>query len=164
MQQMSEPILVVRPGARDDYDAVAALQREIQEAHWQAWPAWFRPPSPETLTRATFDAWLADAARELVVVALAGRVIGHAWLVLRERDATPIRPAMRVVEIDQLCVTASERGHGYGRRLLDEVDTRARARHADAVELSVWLFNQRALDVYERHGFAPLWQRMSRPL
>ena len=48
---------------------------------------------------------------------------------------------MRVVEIDQLCVTATERGHGYGRRLLDEIDERARGRRADAVELAVWLFN-----------------------
>jgi len=161
---MSDPIVLVRSGAGDDYEAVAALQREIQEAHWHAAPSYFQPPSAETLTRATFDGWLADADRELVVVTLASRVIGHAWLVVRARPATSIRPAMRVVEIDQLCVTASERGHGYGRRLLDDVDERARARKADAVELSVWLFNSDAIDVYERHGFAPLWQRMSRPL
>src|SRR5512143_912559 len=64
MRQMSEPIVVVRTGVRDDYEAVAALQREIQEAHWRAAPAYFQPPSPETLTRATFDGWLADADRE----------------------------------------------------------------------------------------------------
>jgi GNAT superfamily N-acetyltransferase len=161
---MSDPILVVRTGTHDDYEAVAAMQREIQEAHWQAAPRYYQPPSPETLTRATFDGWLADANRELVVVALAGRVVGYAWLILHERAADNIRPAMRIVEIGQLCVTASERGHGYGRRLLDEIDARARARKADTLELTAWLFNRDAIDVYEKHGFAPLWQRMSRAL
>lgn len=164
MREMSEPIVLVRTGVRDDYEAVAALQREIQEAHWRAAPGYFQPPSPETLTRATFDGWLADADRELLVLALAGRVIGYAWLIVHAREVTSIRPAMRVVEIGQLGVTASERGHGYGRRLLDEIDARARARKADAIELTAWLFNRDAIDVYERHGFAPLWQRMSRPL
>lgn len=164
MREMSEPIVLVRTGVRDDYEAVAALQREIQEAHWRAAPSYFQPPSPETLTQATFERWLADAERELVVITLARRVIGYAWLVVHARPATSIRPAMRAVEIDQVCVTASERGHGYGRRLLDEIDARARARKADTVELTAWLFNRDAIDVYERHGFAPLWQRMSRPL
>ena len=72
--------------------------------------------------------------------------------------------AMRVVEIDQLCVTDSERGHGYGRRLLAEIDAWARACGADHVELSVWLFNSDAIAIYERHGFVPQWQRMSRTL
>ena len=42
MREMSEPIVQsVRGGTRDDYAAVAALQREIQEAHWRAAPELF---------------------------------------------------------------------------------------------------------------------------
>jgi GNAT superfamily N-acetyltransferase len=90
--------------------------------------------------------------------------VGHAWLVLHRRAANNIRPAIVAVEIDQVCVTASERGRGYGRRLLVEAEVWAQTHGASAIELSVWHFNSGAIGVYERYGFRPLWQRMSRPL
>ena len=156
--------VTIRAGAAGDYDAVAALQREIQAAHAQAWPRDFVPPSPETLTRATFDAWLGDARRQLLVAARGDEVIGHAWSVAYERPANSVRPAQRILELDQLCVTAAERGRGHGRALLAAVEARGRALGVERLELSVWLFNRDAIAAYERSGFVATWQRMSRPL
>jgi hypothetical protein len=104
MREMSDSIVVLRTGVRDDYEAVAALQREIQEAHWRAAPAYFQPPSPETLTRATFEGWLTDADRELVVVALAD--LGPAELVGAAR-----RRVETADDVHQRRLSRSRRAH-----------------------------------------------------
>ena len=51
---------VIRRATRDDFDAIARLNREVQEKHARPYPGLFKPASDDTLTRKAFEALLDD--------------------------------------------------------------------------------------------------------
>jgi len=59
-----------------------------------------------------------------------------------------------VADIMTVAVTPAARGHGLGRRLLDELEARARAGRAASVMLEVRADNAAAIALYERAGYA----------
>jgi ribosomal-protein-alanine N-acetyltransferase len=59
-----------------------------------------------------------------------------------------------VADIMTVAVTPAARGHGLGRRLLDELEARAVARRAASVMLEVRADNAAAIALYERAGYA----------
>ena len=59
-----------------------------------------------------------------------------------------------VADIMTVAVTPAARGHGLGRRLLDELEARAAARRAASVMLEVRADNAAAIGLYERAGYA----------
>jgi ribosomal-protein-alanine N-acetyltransferase len=95
--------------------------------------------------------WWAELAgrprREYILLAdTGGGVVGYAGL-----DHTG-----EVADVMTVAVGAAARGRGLGRRLLDELEVRARAGGAAYLVLDVRADNAAARSLYERAGFAPL--------
>ena len=95
--------------------------------------------------------WWAELAgrprRDYVLLAgTGGCVLGYAGL----------DHAGEVADVMTVAVTPAARGRGLGRRLLDELEVRARAGGATYLLLDVRADNAAARSLYERAGFEPL--------
>lgn len=92
--------------------------------------------------------WWAELAgrprRDYVAGVEGGEVIGYAGL----------DHGGEVADIMTVAVAPPARGHGLGRKLLDELEVRAVARRAASVMLEVRADNSSAIGLYERAGYA----------
>ena len=95
--------------------------------------------------------WLTDP-RVATVLAddVGGRPLGFAMLGLRGFRRPPVGRG----ELLAIAVVADERRRGIGRRLLEEVERRARAAHMRELRLSTAATNLGARRLYASRGFA----------
>jgi GNAT superfamily N-acetyltransferase len=99
-----------------------------------------------------YAALLADPGVRLVVAERAGHLAGFAQL--RTDAPHECLPGVRSAELDRLYVQEPFTGRGVGRRLLQEAERVACALGAQAVWLTAYVGNARALAFYPRQGYA----------
>jgi ribosomal protein S18 acetylase RimI-like enzyme len=147
------PAKSIRPAGPGDYQAVAALNREVQRFHADHYPDLFKPPSEATLPQAAYESWLAAPDGFLVVAVESDGVVGYAWARVIRRDETPYRMAHRVVYVDQICVAGAARGRRHGRRLMAAIREHAASQAIRRIELDTWAANLDARGFFEAEGF-----------
>jgi ribosomal-protein-alanine N-acetyltransferase len=86
-----------------------------------------------------------------------------AW-VLREPEGGLAGYFLLMYAVDEahllgVAVAAPLHGHGVGRYLLDRIAARARAERMESILLEVRPTNTRALQVYQRYGYAEIGRR-----
>lgn len=67
-----------------------------------------------------------------------------------------------IAEIETLSVAPAERGRGVGSALLDRIDTELEQLGVADVVVGAFAANAGALALYERRGFRPTWNYLSR--
>ena len=152
---------LIRRAEPGDYDAVAMLNREIQQKHAEAYPHLFKPASDETLTASAFDVLLNDPAVTTLVVVDDEAVTGYVLAREIDRTDTPYRFAHRVLYIDQICVVRSARRKGHGRRLMEAMKSGAMKRGISHLELDTWAFNDEARRFFREQGFRDITIRVA---
>ncbi len=153
----------VRPAALHDYPSIAAIARESQDLHAQAYPTILQPETP---------GFAEDHVRQLIegeqsavyVAEEDERVLGYVFLRVYQAGFLDIIKPHTVAEISDIAVTVAERGKGIGHALFEVSREWARSRNAERLELTVWEFNRAARAFYERHGMQVLNRTMSLPL
>jgi ribosomal protein S18 acetylase RimI-like enzyme len=153
---------LVRPATRDDYQAVAALNREVQQLHADAHPHIFKAPAAGDFTTAVFEGMVGQTGGHLLVLEDAGTVTGYVFAYEAGRPETWSSFARRHLYLDQICVAASHRGRGHGQRLMNAVLELARARGLDQITLDTWWFNTSARAFFARLGFREQMVRFAR--
>jgi GNAT superfamily N-acetyltransferase len=90
------------------------------------------------------------------------RVLGHATVELVTMpDRMPFVPRKYGLVRD-LVVRTDSRNAGVGSALMTAAEDWSRGRGADAVELTVWSFNEDAVRLYERLGYTTQLRRLRR--
>lgn len=154
----------VREASDGDACAVAVLNGVVQTLHHEHHPERFKPADPDAFLPIV-DQWLrSEVTSVLVAVDDSGDLLGYVVGVKHRRPDHPLSYAARVVELDQLVVTPSARGHGVGSALTEAVLQWAAQLGADSVELTTWTFNDTARQLFTGAGFAPTSMRMSQPV
>ncbi len=114
------------------------------------------------------DNMLADCARfagSIFVAAQDGRLLGYATILTALTSKhEPDEIFYTYANITDLVVTEAWRGTGLGRRLLEECERVARTARVKWLRISVLASNDRAVQTYEKFGFAPLHLRMEKHL
>jgi len=149
-----------RLAERQDYEAVAALNRQVFDLHGEARPDLLnRVDKP--LSQETYQGWL-DAADTRVVVLEQepGRLVGYAVLKLETAPDRPVHKPRKTVYVADIGVDERQRGQGLGKLLMNRVVSYARKWDADDVELNVSEFNVSAIGFYEKLGFRTKSRRM----
>ncbi len=131
--------LTVRPCVEGDFDAWLALFEEVA-----AEGRWIGAEAPVDLDRArrVFEARLDSKTATTIIAEADGVLVGHLGVDL----------AGGVADLGMM-VRDSYRGRGVGTSLLVACIEWSRAHGAHKVTLSVWPHNERAIGLYERHGF-----------
>lgn len=168
--------LIIRPSKPDDAPQVAPLI-DIVFTEMEI-PQLMKVPK-KTLYSVLEQAFLLPTYRygypQMLVADQDGQIEGIAVGYLHEQEAhiddalKPLLPKLGLTPnsslfsdtetyagewyLDTLAVAETAQGHGIGTKLLNAVDTVARARHAKVVSLNVDQQNLRAKKLYERNGF-----------
>lgn len=136
-------MLVTLAAGDDDVDAAALIWAQATAARDGD-----REPASLGAARAVIDAVLARSRHECLLVAKAddGPVAGFAI-------AGPVGPGR--AEVSYLGVRPDQWGTGVGSLLLAGLRERLAAAGYQAAELLVYVANERAVALYERHGWRP---------
>jgi ribosomal protein S18 acetylase RimI-like enzyme len=136
---VTEP--AIRPAALPDGPALAELDAV-------SWPVELQvvPPQPAT------EPFFTDRRQpqDVLVAEIDGALVGY----LRLGRHMSIADNDHVLHIDALVVAPTARSHGVGSLLLDAAVDEARRRGVRKLGLRALSTNDRALRLYQRHGFA----------
>jgi len=108
------------------------------------------------LSEQRFSAYLADPARDLLVVSLDGTPVGYSMLVAEDpsdADVARVVTLRPTVELSKVYLLAESHGTGASAELMRASIDVARARGAASVWLGVNQHNARANRFYEKNGF-----------
>jgi ribosomal protein S18 acetylase RimI-like enzyme len=152
----------VRPATLADWSVVQALLREGDDLHADLAPGYFRSGERPL---GEWRGWLADSATA-VLLAESANAAPAGLVVVRVYD-TPQSPTLvprRRGHVETVVVAARHRRRGLGRRLMEEAAAWARGKGAVELVLTTWTGNAAADAFYERLGYRPLSNVLSRPL
>ncbi len=146
----------IRPAQSDDAVPLAALAVEV----------WLETYATQGVSRAdathvfaelnpaAMRAVLADPHRAVHVAARPRHLLAFSQIRLDARHA--MVAARAPAELERIYVQARFCGRGLGARLLAASERFAASRGADAVWLTAWSENERALAFYARHGWTDI--------
>ncbi|WP_374947040.1 GNAT family N-acetyltransferase [Agreia sp.] len=108
------------------------------------------------LSRTSFDGYLADPARDILIAEIEGEAVGYTMLVFAEPSDPVVSQALTTrpsIELSKFYVMPGHHGQGVAADLMAETLTLSRRRGAAAVWLGVNEENARANRFYEKNGF-----------
>lgn len=157
----------VRRAQSADYHAACRLYAEADALHARQRPDRFRSTDRPARSRSLFDAHLDDPDQALFVAEIDGALAGLVRVQAFERSDIPDVPALtprRYAVVQELVVAQAHQRRGIGTRLMTEAHRWARGRSLAEIQLTVYDFNQPALRLYNKLGYAPDSHRLSRKL
>jgi ribosomal protein S18 acetylase RimI-like enzyme len=149
---------MIRRARDDDWEAVRALWREVDDLHAHLAPAYFRRAARaeaewvDLLGAADAAAFVAEDPRAPGAGLLAGVVSVRIY----ETPPDPAMVPLRRGHVEMLVVSAGHRRSGVGARLMDEVAAWSRRKGAAEIVLTVWSGNAAAEAFYARLGYREL--------
>jgi N-acetylglutamate synthase-like GNAT family acetyltransferase len=141
--------LTIRDARPDDLPPLLDLLEELRDGATPGVP-WDR--ATDDLTTRAWKEILADPRRRFLIAEDDGTIVGTADVIVVPNLTHAARP---VAFIENVVVTATRRGHGIGRELMEEVLRRAEAAGCYKVQFLSNKTRTRAHTFYERLGFEP---------
>lgn len=135
----------------EDYPAADALMQQLHQIHLQNRPDLFRP-FPHPYTREKFVEITADSSHICLAAVEDAQIVGICLVSIRTRSNMV---DMLSAYVDDLVVNPAYQRRGIAAALLEEVQTRAKAKGAQRLDLMVWSFNESALRFYQALGMTP---------
>ncbi len=156
----------IREATMKDYEGVCAVLAECDALHSAHLPGRFRPPPAGQVarTRDYISSLLDDPDTAILVAEEAGQVVGVIITIVRDTLPLPILTPRRIASVDIVAVRQDQQGRGIGRSLLVQAEQWARSRGASDMELTVFLFNEKAIRFYTELGFEGFSQKMEKKI
>ncbi|MFT5210652.1 MAG: ribosomal protein S18 acetylase RimI-like enzyme [Flavobacterium sp.] len=134
-----------------DYPEVEKLWLQLNSLHVVLEPSFIQTVEV-FMTDMEFNNILQDVKQEILVVEDSAHIVGAAWIIERAHSGGQAID-VPVVFIKEICVSENERSLGYGKALMDNIQTWARKRKLERIEFNVWSKNKDALTFYKNLGF-----------
>lgn len=87
-----------------------------------------------------------------VVAKLEDEIIGFAIAQIKLTAKNDLLRENRIAYIEEIYVSPAFRKKGVGKRLYEYIETFAKEREIDRIDLNVWSFNKAAIDFYKKCG------------
>jgi ribosomal protein S18 acetylase RimI-like enzyme len=155
------PIREARPS---DLEGVYAILLLADQMHRHAHPEIFRVAERPAEVK---DYLMTSIRSEDAVVFIAedgGEIIGAVLVWERQPPEVPVLVPRGLASVDNLVVAEPYRNRGVGQALMERVNIWAERRGLKQIQLTVWDFNQGAVEFYEKLGFEMLHHRMRKEL
>ncbi len=154
---------IVVDGVRlEDYEALCAVLDEGDAHHREALPHIFqRPPGP-VRSRAFLEAFIEDEHKAIFVARSSQGLVGAVEIEHKSVEGGGLFVGRSYAVVHGLTVASCARRCGVGRALMEEARAWALGRGLGSVQLSVWAFNQGAIDFYKQLGYEPtrMWMAL----
>ena len=145
----------VRHADPRDIPAIMKLLVQVDMVHHNGRPDLFKGPATKYTEDQLLSILADDKTPVFVCVDEEGRVLGHAFCVLKQELDSNILTDIRTLYIDDICVDEVFRGQKVGTALYDYAVAFAREQDCYNVTLNVWTLNHNAMAFYERLGMTP---------
>jgi ribosomal protein S18 acetylase RimI-like enzyme len=142
---------VIRMAYNKDYPEVEKLWLQLNSLHVVLEPSFIQTVEV-FMTDMEFNNILQDVKQEILVVEDSAHIVGAAWIIERAHSGGQAID-VPVVFIKEICVSENERSLGYGKALMDNIQTWARKRKLERIEFNVWSKNKDALTFYKNLGY-----------
>ena len=149
-----------RPAADSDRAAVETIWREQNRLHAGLEPTVIATADP-VMSAERFGEILADPLHEIAVAVEDGTIVGAALLIERHLQGE-LQVPRSVAFVQEICLLKPHRRRGIGRLFIAYIETWARERQLDSIELNVWAKNEGALAFYRALGFDELRYELQR--
>ncbi|MFN2108647.1 MAG: GNAT family N-acetyltransferase [Anaerolineae bacterium] len=149
----------IREAGIADFERLSALFVEENRFHAQLVPAYIQVTSP-VLTREELQAFLDSRTHQLYVCEDGDTLLGAVIVSLKDTAQDRWNRPRLCGYIEDLIVTATARGHGVGRQLMQATRRWVASQGVQTIELHVWEANTGARRFYESLGLHSVQQRM----
>jgi ribosomal protein S18 acetylase RimI-like enzyme len=165
-----QPAVISRTGA-EALDRLEPLWLELHHHHQAVGGEALRPYVDDAHSwaarRAMYARFLGAPHGSFVLLAeRGGALLAYAMVAISPVEDTWVDDTWRtgplLAEIETLSVTRAARGQGIGTALLDRIDAELAAAGIADVVIGAFAANTSALALYERRGFRPTWNYLSR--
>lgn len=154
----------IRKAVNADYESLCVLFEEADARHREHYPGIFRKPEGAVRTRGFVEGLITDEEHGLFVAEVDERVVGLLHVAIKTPSDFPILVPRRYAVIENVVVAAAFRRLGIGRALMAKAQAWAEAVGADSIELSVWAFNDGAVEFYRFLGYETQSRKMGKGL
>jgi ribosomal protein S18 acetylase RimI-like enzyme len=151
--------MILRNAKFEDLGAIATLLTEGDRLHHQGQPQVFS----DIIAHRTDDCltdFIEDPQKKIIVAEIDGSVVGAILLLVRRSPDVPIMVERKWLEVENLIVSGDHRRHGIATILMQKAEEWGREQDIEWIELSVWMFNRSAIELYDHMGFDVVLQRM----
>lgn len=144
----------IRFAEAKDVSGILDLLRQVGQVHHEGRPDIFRTGARK-YGASQILAMLDSPKTPIFVAVEGGKVVGYGFCQVKIYDRDPVIADHTEIYIDDLCVDASCRGQGIGKKIYEEILRYAKMRRAYNVTLNVWCCNENAMAFYEKLGLKP---------
>ena len=144
----------------EDYEAICRVFSEADDLHREALPDIFQKPDGPCRPMSWLQSYLDEKHKQIFVARREREIVGV--LEMEEKSASPFpmfRPR-RYAIVHGLSVAAKARRMGVGTTLMESAKEWANKRNVESIELSVWAFNQSAIELYHKLGYQTIRNTM----
>lgn len=156
--------MIIREALPRDHAAISGLFEELDVQHAAAEPDVFQIPAHPGRSPRFLESKLENPDAAVFVADLADTIIGVAIVRLSAAPDVPVLRPRRFAYLEDIVVSERHRRAGVGTALIRRVQTWARSRRVDRLELVVWDFNRDALEFYAALGFRTEYRWLSLPV
>ena len=82
----------------------------------------------------------------LFVIEEDNKILGYAALRIKDK-------VTKTIWIDEIIIDGNYRNKGYGKKMIEQINTFAKENECKRIELNCWSFNENALNFYNKLGF-----------
>ncbi len=150
---MSKDIDILVADTKDAED-IARLSYQVGKMHDDTLPDYFKP-TPEEEHLRIIQNMLKDENAVIFKAVDGDKICGFMCLLIQEKSRNGYVHT-KVAYIYNFGIDEVMRSHGIGGRMLQTAECFLQTKGVEAVELSVFMFNQRALAFYEKNGYRAL--------
>lgn len=149
---MTEPISY-RRATIDDILAVCELGQILNAIHYQARPDIYTNATAEVARdKAHWHSSLQGEDRAMFLAEHGSTAVGFITVEVVQ-PISPLLQPLIVGRIGSVAVLERQRGRGVGTMLMKLAEEWARINGANDLRLSVWSFNEQAIDLYQELGY-----------
>ncbi len=134
----------------EDYTAVHRIMTQVHNLHLDNRPDLYKISDP--FDEEYFESLSNDQNSILLVAENDDEITGICIATIKEVEDSPVQNARKYIFIEDICVDEKVRKSGIGRILYNAVVDIAKALKAESIELTVFGFNQTAINFYEGLG------------
>jgi diamine N-acetyltransferase len=135
-----------------DYEAIAKLNKNVQDVHVELFPEYFTPYNYEPI-RDFYKEIMKDPKQIFLLVEEDFNPIGYVWMTLRDSAETPFKKASRSLYIHQISIEKNSSNKGAGSQVIAYIEQLGKELGTTKLELDYWIDNTIARNFYKKMGF-----------
>lgn len=147
---MSEKLQIETARWRD-YPEIAELVQEVHNIHSQARPDIYKQQD-HIFTEDEFKKSIVSPMEIFFAARTGEEIVGICQVKFISIPETDMTVKIEKAKVEVLCVKGAYQRQGIGTQLLMQAEREAVKRNIHSMELTVWAFNEEAIEYYRKYG------------